>query len=1188
MKIFNPKVSIVIPVYNGSKYLKEAIDSALAQTYKNIEIIVVNDGSNDEGATEQIAKSYGSKIKYFKKENGGVSTALNLGISKMTGEYFSWLSHDDIYKPYKVEKQIAYLSGLKDKKVVLYMNWSILKDSKIIPIILDYEMLVKKSKYSLLRDCANGITLLIPKNIIDEIGQFNTALRYTQDYDYWFRIQKKYKFIHMAEVLTVTRIHAGQDSAVAPIVKSERDSLWIRMIQELPIDDKIRYENTERNFYSEMADFLRTTPYKGALKFCEKELAKFGNLDNQGRKMKKFNPKVSIVIPVYNGSKYLGEAIDSALAQTYKNLEIIVSNDGSNDDGATEKVAKSYGGKIIYSGKKENGGASTALNAAIKVMTGEYFSWLSHDDMYYPNKIQRQIEELAKLKNKNTIMMSELDGIDENHNKIYQTNFKAHMNSYPARAESYLYPVVYNQTHGCTLLIPRDCFEKVGLFDVGERVAQDFEYFYRIFLKYPHKLVPEILVTARDTSNRMGRRAKPRASIEYSRLYIKMIKKLSNSDISLLAPDKLSFLIDMRMFFKEAGYIPALEFITEEISNYSAPYCDKIIKDLFEEKIDVLVMSDILQRALYQLNLIYGNMDETIARLDNLLKDSIIQFSETEIIKYLSKSYEDSTEVYHSLIQGGYKRAAVYYMNRLINFLIETDNNSQINELMYNKLIGNGVDIEENDIDSIIQKVGAKSKKTRILFSSTHWLTGGMERVLSIIFDELKTKYDIFLLTPFDGVDSHIQLPKEVTHIKVSNAMFYYQFDNIILSYVTLLKVDVAVGVYNMFAGQLDFYRLCKGTGIKTIASNHEYFFYPYKNKGVLDVALNRLDAFRNVDAVVWPTSFSAAIQNLGSENGYLIGNPNAFKVHENKLSKKDQKIVICVGRFDDYTKRIDRILRCFKLVTDKEPEAKLMLVGKCTRDKPIEALDGVTVNDMIASLGIDENNLIFAGEVNNVDEYYSQASVLVLASNSEGFGMVINEAACFGVPTVYNMIPGLEDLVTNGENGYVVEQDDIESMADRVCQILADEKLREKLSSNAIAKVKRFDATIIGKKWEFLIDTLVSGDDDTTIKSKLKEKLSSEVTADQDFSKKIFAELNIIFDYNADINTQPASHGGGRSIRAYGGKVLRSLKSDGLRVTTGKIARKVNIRSVRSNGGKVLRSLKSDGLRTTVRKIIK
>ena len=83
---FNPLVSIVIPVYNGAEYMREAIDSALAQTYKNIEVIVVNDGSKDN--TDEIARSYGEKIRYFKKENGGVSTALNLAIQNMQGEYF--------------------------------------------------------------------------------------------------------------------------------------------------------------------------------------------------------------------------------------------------------------------------------------------------------------------------------------------------------------------------------------------------------------------------------------------------------------------------------------------------------------------------------------------------------------------------------------------------------------------------------------------------------------------------------------------------------------------------------------------------------------------------------------------------------------------------------------------------------------------------------------------------------------------------------------------------------------------------------------------------------------------------------------------------------------------------------------------------------------------------------------------
>ena len=81
--MYSPKISIVIPAYNASNYLSEAIDSALAQTYPNVEIIVVNDGSKDDGATRAVALSYGDKIRYFEKENGGSSSALNMGIATM-------------------------------------------------------------------------------------------------------------------------------------------------------------------------------------------------------------------------------------------------------------------------------------------------------------------------------------------------------------------------------------------------------------------------------------------------------------------------------------------------------------------------------------------------------------------------------------------------------------------------------------------------------------------------------------------------------------------------------------------------------------------------------------------------------------------------------------------------------------------------------------------------------------------------------------------------------------------------------------------------------------------------------------------------------------------------------------------------------------------------------------------------
>ena len=128
----SPKVTIVIPVYNGSNYMREAIDSALAQTYENIEILVVNDGSKDGGKTRDIALAYGDKIRYFEKENGGVATALNLAIQEMQGEYFSWLSHDDVYYPDKIQAEIEYLQKIGREDVIVYSDQDYIdRDSKI-------------------------------------------------------------------------------------------------------------------------------------------------------------------------------------------------------------------------------------------------------------------------------------------------------------------------------------------------------------------------------------------------------------------------------------------------------------------------------------------------------------------------------------------------------------------------------------------------------------------------------------------------------------------------------------------------------------------------------------------------------------------------------------------------------------------------------------------------------------------------------------------------------------------------------------------------------------------------------------------------------------------------------------------------------------------------------------------------
>ena len=167
MKLFNPLVSIVIPVYNGTNYVAEAIESALNQTYKNIEIIVVNDGSKDK--TENIAKSYGDKIRYYYKDNGGVASALNLGIKEAKGEYISWLSHDDIYYPNKIERQIEELKNIDDKNTMIYSNSEFIdkKGKSLTQTEFEYienPKLLNFSIFPIMFGAILNSTLLIPKN----------------------------------------------------------------------------------------------------------------------------------------------------------------------------------------------------------------------------------------------------------------------------------------------------------------------------------------------------------------------------------------------------------------------------------------------------------------------------------------------------------------------------------------------------------------------------------------------------------------------------------------------------------------------------------------------------------------------------------------------------------------------------------------------------------------------------------------------------------------------------------------------------------------------------------------------------------------------------------------------------------------------------------------------------------------
>ena len=283
---YEPLVSIVIPVYNGANYLKEAIEAALAQTYKRIEIIVVNDGSTDDGESAKIALSYGDKIRYFEKSNGGVSTALNLAIANMNGEWFSWLSHDDLYLPDKILHQIEFLNKILlkhrdidlNRTVVYCKNYTINKKGKIIkrkifmlPKHLDRQhMILAHLKNYRIGGCA----VLVPIKAFSDVGGFDVDCRTASDKEYWFRlINHGYDFYFLNERLVKNRVHKKQVGKVyADKMRQEGDALNAQIVKTV-------WENrTTENwlYFLKIACYLKKREHENASNFaleCSKTLS---------------------------------------------------------------------------------------------------------------------------------------------------------------------------------------------------------------------------------------------------------------------------------------------------------------------------------------------------------------------------------------------------------------------------------------------------------------------------------------------------------------------------------------------------------------------------------------------------------------------------------------------------------------------------------------------------------------------------------------------------------------------------------------------------------------------------------------------------------------------------------------------------------------------------------------------------
>lgn len=202
--IQNPLISVIIPVYNGKKYLQEAIATVINQTYKPLEIIVVDDGSTDN--SKQIIARF-PDIKYIYQENQGVAVARNTGIAEAKGEYIALLDQDDLWAKNKLQTQVNYLDNHQEIDYVLGYQQSFLQEGCEKPHWLKAKLLKESTPAYLVG------ALLARKQLFNRIGGFSNQYRYGNDFD-WFAktVDSGIKFKILTDVVLYKRIHDTNES----------------------------------------------------------------------------------------------------------------------------------------------------------------------------------------------------------------------------------------------------------------------------------------------------------------------------------------------------------------------------------------------------------------------------------------------------------------------------------------------------------------------------------------------------------------------------------------------------------------------------------------------------------------------------------------------------------------------------------------------------------------------------------------------------------------------------------------------------------------------------------------------------------------------------------------------------------------------------------------------------------------
>ena len=427
-------LSVIVPCYNVEKYLKRCLDSIINQTYKNLEIICVNDGSTDN--TLSILEEYAqrdNRVKVVNKKNGGLSSARNAGLDVASCEYITFVDSDDWLE---LETYEIAMKEMKDD--IDFVKWGVklVNEDDIFYVHFSrlwFDSFKLVGKFDVNKDVLKQITIeawdkIFRKSIIDAHNiRFPEGLLHEDHVFFWHYALFMKKAYFIPDKLYNYYQRKGS------IVNNVRSGNWSKNFDKLKICDRVfdifvkegvfeeyRTIFIENLFMSLFLQSLREVKsIKSLCKFAKKLIYKWQlQYDNYFFIYLLLNDKydeikanfcmniaddnrqyVSVIVPVYNREKFLRRCLDSIVNQTYKYLEIICVDDASTDGSfdILQEYASRDSRVRIFKNKK-NMGIGYTRQVGFDKSTCDYIMWCDSDDWYEPTMCEKMLKTLLKYK----------------------------------------------------------------------------------------------------------------------------------------------------------------------------------------------------------------------------------------------------------------------------------------------------------------------------------------------------------------------------------------------------------------------------------------------------------------------------------------------------------------------------------------------------------------------------------------------------------------------------------------------------------------------------------------------------------------------------------------------------------------------------------------------------------------------